>query len=363
MSKSKLKLIIEMKKLLLIIFLFAFLEGKTQTIHRVTTGMNLQTEITNAPSGDIYYVDGGVLNTNLDIDKKVTIFGTGYFLSNNQASPGVSQVSHIRLKPGSDGSFISGLQCISINISANNIIIQRNYLTEPLRLGYTGLGGGGDWSGTANNCILIQNYASRLEIINQNAPNATATNFVVKGNIFYTYGFHLEGNLSGEISNNTFNADITNEETFHSLLSSVGGNFQCKIMPIVFKNNILPKILQQYCQINSYPTTIFNNNVFNQNFTNLPSSNIINANADALFMGYPTNPNNALTPDARCQLATNSIAKGAGEGGTDAGAFGGDTPYVLSGIPNIPNIYQLTVPMQVPQGSTLNVQIKAKTNN
>ena len=57
-----------MRKLLLIIFLFAFLEGKTQTIHRVTTGMNLQTEITNAPSGDIYYVDGGVANTNLDIE-------------------------------------------------------------------------------------------------------------------------------------------------------------------------------------------------------------------------------------------------------------------------------------------------------
>ena len=356
-----------MKKLLLIMFLFAFLEGKTQTIHRVTTGMNLQTEITNAPSGDIYYVDGGVVNTNLDIDKKVTIFGTGYFLSNNQASPGVSQVGHIRFKPGSDGSYITGMQTLSINISANNIIVQRCYTTNddcPIRLGYTGLGNsGGAWSGTANNCILIQNYASRLEIINQSAPNATANNFVVKGNIFYTHGFHLEGNLSGEISNNTFNADIANEKHFHSFLSSVGGNYQCKVMPIIFKNNIFPKILQQICQINSYPTTIFNNNVFTQNFTNLPSSNVINADANALFVGYPTNPNNALTPDARCQLASNSAAKGAGEGGTDAGAFGGDTPYVLSGIPIIPNIYQLTVPLQVPQGGTLNVQIKAKTNN
>jgi hypothetical protein len=62
-------------------------------------------------------------------------------------------------------------------------------------------------------------------------------------------------------------------------------------------------------------------------------------------------------------LASNSPAKGSGENGTDAGAFGGDEPYILSGIPSIPSIYQLTVPANVPQGGTLNVQIKAKTNN
>ncbi len=122
------------------------------------------------------------------------------------------------------------------------------------------------------------------------------------------------------------------------------------------------RISQTICQINAYPTTDFNGNVFTQNFTNLPSSNTINANPDALFVGYPTNTNN-LAPDARAQLAPNSVAKTAGVGGTEAGAFGGDMPYVLSGIPTVPNIYQLTVPIQVPQNGTLNIQIKAKTNN
>ena len=357
-----------MKKLLLIMFLFAFLEGKTQTIHRVTTGMNLQTEITNAPSGDIYYVDGGVVNTNLDIDKKVTIFGTGYFLSNNHASPGVSQVSHIRLKPGSDGSYITGLQTLSINISANNIIIQRNYANGEIRLGYTGLGdGGGNWIGTANNCIIIQNYATRPTIITDLSISLTASvfNFVVKGNIFFRYGFHLQGNISGEITNNTFMPGVTSLEAYHSIQKSNPSypfNTICTSLPVSIKNNIMPNVGHE-CPVTSNVPTVFSNNVFNQNFTNLPSSNVINADANTLFVGYPTSLNNALTPDARCQLATNSAAKGAGEGGTDAGAFGGDTPYVLSGIPNIPNIYQLTVPLQVPQDGTLNVQIKAKTNN
>lgn len=352
-----------MKKLIL--FLLLTITAKAQTIHRVTTGMNLQTEITNGASGDIYYVEGGIVNTDLDIDKKVTIFGTGYFLSNSQASAGVSQVGHIRFKPGSDGSYITGMQTLSINISANNIIVQKCNTTNsncPIRLGYTGLGSsGGYWNGTANNCQILQNYASRLEIINQNAPTATISNFVVKGNIFWDGGFHLEGNISGEISNNTFNPNLYNGHHYHSALDS--RNWSCQVLSVIFKNNILPQILQNYCQINALPTTVFTGNVFTQDFTNLPSGNIINANFNTLFVGYPNNPNNIVAPDARAQLAPNSPAKGAGEGGTDAGAFGGDTPYILSGVPSIPNIYQLNVPLQVQQGGTLNVQIKAKVNN
>jgi hypothetical protein len=353
-----------MKKLLLPTFLFITIFCKAQTIHRVTTGMNLQTEITNGASGDIYYVEGGIVNADLDIDKKVTIFGTGYFLSNTQASAGVSQVGHIRFKPGSDGSFITGMQTLSINISANNIIVQRCNTTNadcPIRLGYTGLGNsGGAWTGTANNCVIIQNYASRLEIINQSAPTATVLNIVVKGNIFWRYGFHLEGNISGEISNNTFMPGGASVEHYGSYNDS--RYISCKIMPITFKNNIMLNITGD-CPITSNIPTIFTSNVFTQNFTNLPSGNTINSDPNTLFVGYPTNPGNNLAPDARAQLAAGSAAKGAGEGGTDAGAFGGDTPYVLSGIPTIPSIYQLSVPLQVQQGGTLNVQIKAKVNN
>ena len=367
---------------LLSFLLFIALDnGYAQTIHRITTGMNLQTEIDNAPSGDIYLVEGGVQNTNLDIDKKVTIFGTGYFLNTTQASPGVATVSHIRLKPGSDGSYISGLQTLSINISANNVVIKNCYVSadKPIRLGYTGLGDdGGEWNGTANNCMILQNYAGRLEIINQNAPTAKAYNFQVKGNIFYRYGFHLEGDISGEISNNTFNLNAQPEDYISALNTTSGcaGTYQCNVLPVAFRNNIMVNVRGEFwgcarpgwggnvtsCPINSYTTTDFNGNVFTQDFTNLPSSNTINADPDALFLGYPTNQN-GFAPDARAQLAASSPAKGAGVGGVDAGAFGGDTPYVLNGIPTIPTIYQLTVPTQVSQGGTLNVQIKAKTNN
>ena len=42
----------------------------------------------------------------------------------------------------------------------------------------------------------------------------------------------------------------------------------------------------------------------------------------------------------------------------DKGAFNGDDPYVISGIPAGPVIQDITVPASVAQGSTLNVTIK-----
>jgi hypothetical protein len=356
-----------MKNFYVLIFSLIVNISLAQSTIRVTSGQNLQTLIDANPAETFYLVEPGIQNTNLDIGKKVTIIGTGYFLTqNNTASPGEVIVSHIRFKPGSDGSMITGLKTASININANNVIVQRCYVEGEggrIRIGYTGLGNsGGYWNGTANNFMLLQNYAARLEWIarpENGVTNSSANNCVVKGNIFFRYGFHLEGNISGEISNNTFMPGIASNENYHSYEA---GSSSCKILPIILRNNIMPRINQNYCQINALPTTDFNGNVFTQNFTNLTPSNTINANPDELFLGYPNNTNN-LAPDARAKLAANSVAKTAGVGGTEAGAFGGDTPYVLSGIPTIPSIYQLTVPTQVPANGTLNIQIKAKTNN
>ena len=125
----------------------------------------------------------------------------------------------------------------------------------------------------------------------------------------------------------------------------------------------MPNIYQpNSCPINNYPTLDFNGNVFTQNFPDLSRNNKISVDINTLFLGYPNNSNN-LQPDERAQLAPNSPAKSAGVGGTEAGAFGGDMPYLLSGIPNIPYIKSLTVPFQIQQGKTLNIQIKAKVNN
>ncbi len=64
--------------------------------------------------------------------------------------------------------------------------------------------------------------------------------------------------------------------------------------------------------------------------------------------------------DGKYQLKAGSPAIGYAYGGGDCGPFGGASPYVLSGMPNIPAIYELLVPGA--GGSNLNITIKAKSH-
>ncbi len=375
-----------MNKNKLLIILVTFLVTTTsfaQTVKRITANMNLQTELTNATNGDIFMVEGGFYG-DIYVTKQVALIGTGYFLGNGtQATPATARAGRVHFRTGSAGSMITGFEINGyLNISTSSISVTRNNITEAIQIGVSD-----DlnyWNATVNNAIIKQNFARRLEIIGrvESSVIGTVTGFSCKNNIF-SQGFHLQGNISGEIINNTFDRDIIADEsdcvlqTYYSISSTTGNT--CGKLNIVFKNNIMTNISLYdwtWCPITNHPTDVFLNNVLNSKNiycssnsqytipTNLGTTNTIitTTQLNDLYLGYPTNSPNLAT-DARNQLATNSPAKGVGENGTDCGAFGGDEPYVLSGIPLVPTIYELKVPQTVSQGGTLNVQIKAKTNN
>ncbi|MEZ5083070.1 MAG: hypothetical protein R2750_06440 [Bacteroidales bacterium] len=65
--------------------------------------------------------------------------------------------------------------------------------------------------------------------------------------------------------------------------------------------------------------------------------------------------------DGQWQLKVGSPAIGTGEDGADIGIFGGESPYVLSGLPAIPAIYDLNA--QSLPTNTLDVTVKAKSHN
>ena len=68
------------------------------------------------------------------------------------------------------------------------------------------------------------------------------------------------------------------------------------------------------------------------------------------------------SPDGKYELLDDpaNLALAAGVWGDECGIFGGSNPYILSGIPPIPSIYELIVPAV---GNTLQIRIKARTNN
>lgn len=342
-----------------------------QTLRRVSSGMNLQTEMNNASAGDILMVEAGNYGT-ITFNKQLTLIGTGY--ANAQtATPGSAVLGMVKFNTGSAGSWLTGFQTGDINVSVSNVVVMRNYCGT-IRVGINDAAN--YWQAIANNVVIKQNLATRLEILAYTSPGQVS-NFSVKNNLF-SMGFHLEGVIGGEIINNTFDYNISpmDENTWgHSYTSQeayYNSSAGCGKQNVTFKNNIITHISNNgswSCPVTYYLPDIFKNNILhastNQyNGYNHPIivGNVTITDLNTLYQGYPNN-SSGLAFDARNQLASNSPAKGAGEGGTDCGAFGGDEPYVLSGIPFVPNIYDLKVPQTTSQNGILNIQIKAKTNN
>jgi hypothetical protein len=87
-----------------------------------------------------------------------------------------------------------------------------------------------------------------------------------------------------------------------------------------------------------------------------------NVRPDSLFIAS-NNQQGITSTDGYYILKPNSIAKGYATDQTDCGAFGGTTPYTLSGLPAIPNIYFLQINQNATQGGGLKINIKAKANN
>jgi len=67
--------------------------------------------------------------------------------------------------------------------------------------------------------------------------------------------------------------------------------------------------------------------------------------------------------DAKFQLGASSPAAGIGTGGTNAGAFGGASPYVLSGLPPYPIITNFTTSGVGNTSVPLSVSVTVRGNN
>jgi hypothetical protein len=168
---------------------------------------------------------------------------------------------------------------------------------------------------------------------------------MVYNNIFTGPMMQFAGNL------NNISGYFINNDCIYSYATSC--------VNFTFQNNILAQAnFGAYLSSNSF----FNNITSN---TGLPSGNGNQAsvNLDNVFMGYLSGT--GFSSDGRYRLKAGSPAINAGSlnGGTvDCGAFGGPAPYILSGMPDIPSIYVLTVPSSVPSGATnMNVTISSTT--
>lgn len=301
--------------------------------------------VTAAAAGDTIYIEGSATAYGgSGLNKKLTFIGTGYFLGGTnsnaglQANPNEANIGYIGLDSAASGSVFLGLAGLYINNSnaagfgADNITISRCEINS-IGIYWTPQAGC-----IANNWNINKCYIGGIGNI------GIMQNWNVSNNIF-PGGLDMSNpaNSANTIRNNVFRSGVTLYNAY-------------------FVNNIIV-------------TTVTLTNVVVKNnlslgtpggfATHIGTNGNTGGHTDAqLFQGLSGN-----STDGQWRLAASSPAKAAGLTvgavvSPDAGAFGGPDPYKLSGIPNIPSIYSLTVPASIPSGSnSMNITFSSRNNN
>lgn len=304
--------------------------------------LSLQVAIDSVPSGSILMVHGGNYG-HMRLTKSLIIIGPGYFLTQNpetQATPIPAVCTSMRIDSSAAGSYVSGMMIDSTNytslwMNASGVVLQRN-LFEATNI-YLGQG--------VNSCIFKQNYIGYGSSVYGSINN---TNMIFENNVIY----RLSGSsISGQFTNNIFidrGSSNTNGHPSNSIyqnnICAHNGNYGNNGGPAIrsVNGNVL---------LNNFFVSYSSPNVdsLNGNYHNIPATDLFN---------NPSDPNY----ETRWELAPSSPAVGRGLNGEDCGIFGGAEPYILSGIPFVPNIYELNVPFTGTSGSGIDVEIKVKAN-
>ncbi len=310
---------------------------------------NLTLAVNTAAPGDTLYIESSGINYGtLTISKQLTILGTGYFLNQNTGKQNNSQPSSVLdlvFDANSSGSYVSGLEVVGNgyfgDFVLNNITIDRCYFPHS----FPGAG------------IIFTNYTNTL------------TNIVISRNYIESNILPVNGAIAGQVAN----LIVTNNRVGGAIVfittctgtiaqNAIGNGFNID-SGINFYNNIV--INGPVVQNTNSSSNIFNN-VFSFSQPSLPwlvggNNNFGVPYADIFDVTtIPTTDGILkLKPIGDCPQCYQGFP-----GGTvEVGVKGGNEPYILSGIPNIPSIYNLQAPANAPQGENLPVNVSTRSNN
>lgn len=257
--------------------------------------------------------------------KRLVWLGVGYFIDGTgnaglQSFTVPSALSFLNLGLGSDATVVSGLtlSTLTINGASANHLIKRNNITNAL-----------NFSANTTGVSVLQNYINSIS----SSGSFSTANVNISNNIILSTLTLTTGTNNGLLSNNVFTANAFSLGTF------------------IVQNNI---------SVTSAPVTCnsctFLNNIGAGTQYPVGNGNLQNTVMANVFVGTGTS-------DAKWKLKVASPAIGAGQAGVDCGAYGGPDPYVLSGVPQIPSIYQLVAPGGTTvSGATMNVSISTRGN-
>lgn len=271
-----------------------------------------------ASDGDVIIFDGSKESYgDIEITKKLTIKGPGFFLDGNKiTSEGYECAEFDKITVKAEGTVLSGVVLNNaivgkgISLEASEVVVTRCYVgfitvCEPYS--YT--------KESISNCIIHQNFI--IGGISGDSYSAPANYMQITNNIFY--GINSLANLNkSTISHNTviFNSDIS----FRYLTDCI---YEYNLSPI-FENDYRNKnnTVRENIEIGTKYQSEYKNCKFDGDFKEV---------------------------DAGLQPVQNVFSHG---------AFSGNDPYVLSGLTTGPKIQDIEMPESVVQGDNMNVTIK-----
>lgn len=341
-----------------------------QTVRRVnlTPGLNdpaiytsVQAAHDASAAGDVIYIEPTDVNSgqygSVTVNRLITIIGTGYDLAqtpNTSFDKRSVYIPSIDFENGSAGSKVMGLELSSIAIGDINITVTRCELSS-ISLNQSSQLIGGLYSNGNNATISNNRFNSSSSISGAGVAGGQATNCVITNNIFQN-SYYAISSLSGAVINyNTFRNG--NGVSYH-VLNNVDGS--------TFTNNIIDArdatVGYLVADATSNGTTLSNN--LCTNVAGLPTGggNVNSTNPALVFTVANPWTVNPYT-DTNIQLAASSPAKTVGPGSTPIGAFAGNNPYVLSGVPNVPVITSFSNTGAGTTATPLSVTISVRSAN
>ncbi|HEX5154718.1 MAG TPA: hypothetical protein VFW07_24895 [Parafilimonas sp.] len=324
------------------IFIFSF--TASADILRVNSSLNtdvsqklyktINEAVSAATAGDTLMIEGSsVIYSTATIKKSLVLIGPGYFLTENsqtQANGATATMQQITIESSATGTILEGLtfskdyNYYAPYVEADNVIISRCYCPNPIQT-----------VNSINNLLVLQNYF--------------VGNAIEVGYSYYTFNnVLLKNNYVGGVVN--IPSDNQNSRIFSSVENNVfAGNII--LTATAFRSNIITS--------SSATVTITSANIQNNLVagTQLSGNGNQTYNSSQLFINADT-----ASTDGKYKLQANSPYLTAGYNGTQPGIFGGSEPYVLSGIPPVPSIYEFNADNIANKQTGLSVEIKAKAN-
>lgn len=336
-----------MKKLIVLSLpvLFMFIQSASAKIWRVNNVPGITANFTSAQAahngasaGDTIYLESSSNSYgDVIVNKKLVWISLGYFLTENpglQYHTNTGFINSLTVNGGADSSTFSIAATGGIYVnSVTNLTFKRCYVNTIFSI-----------SGNSNHITINGCYMNFNNYLNID-PATPQLSFTVINNIFNAPILYIRPNAyQVTFNNNTFNQSPPNYSVLQIDNATISNNIFINCLNGIYYDAGYPSNLNYNTWVGTTNSNYVgsNNNTFSANFTDV-------------FVG-------GSSTDAKYKLSPTSPAIGSGAGGIDRGAYGGGDPYVVSQIPAIPSIYQLTVPANA-TGNSLPCSVSTRANN